>query len=157
MRRDWTDSLDGLSRLRDGLDRLLEDTIGPGARLPATVQGRWPPRMDILERPDAIVITAELPGMSRDDIDVELTGDSLSISGERKREPLAEGEQLHRGERPHGPFSRAFSIGVAVDAERASAKLRDGILTLEIPKAAEARRRDIPIDLSEGEGGASDA
>ncbi|MFQ5809180.1 MAG: Hsp20/alpha crystallin family protein, partial [Armatimonadota bacterium] len=157
MRREYTDPLEGLNRLRDGLDRLLEDVVGPAARVPAMVQGRWAPRLDICESPDGITITMELPGMSKDDVEIELTSDSLSISGERKREPLAAGEQVHRAERPHGPFSRAFSIGVPVDTERTSAKLSDGVLTLEIPKAPEARRRDIPIDVGEGEGGKSDA
>jgi len=111
--------------------------------------------MDICERPDAITITAELPGLSKNKIDIELTADSLSISGERRRGPLSAGEQLHRAERPHGPFSRSFSLrisdspGVPVDTEGASAQFTDGVLTLDIPKAAEARRRDIPIDASE--------
>ncbi|MGD8237269.1 MAG: Hsp20/alpha crystallin family protein [Armatimonadota bacterium] len=157
MRREYTDSFEGLSRLRDGLDRLLADVVGPAARVPEMVQGRWAPRLDICERPADITLTVELPGMSKDDVEIELTGDSLSISGERKREPLAAGEQVHRAERPHGPFSRAFSIGVPVDTERTAARLRDGVLTLEIPKAPEAHRRDIAIDVSEDEGGSSDA
>jgi len=157
MRYDYTDPFDGLSRLREGLDRLLEDTIGTVARVPTTAPGRWAPRMDISESADAFTITAELPGLSRDDIDIELTGDSLSISGERKRAPRVAGEQLHRAERPHGPFSRSFSIGVPVDTEGASAKLTDGVLTLEIPKAAEAAHRDIRIEAAQEEGGRSDA
>ena len=156
MRRDYAEQFEGLSRLREGLDRLLEDTVGAAARVPAIVQGRWSPRLDIYERPDGFTITAEMPGLSRDEIEIELTADSLSISGERTREPLADGEQLHRAERPYGAFSRSFSIGVPVDTEQASAKLTDGILTLEIPKTREAQRRDIRIDAGE-QGGGSDA
>ena len=157
MRRDYSDPLEGLSQLREGLDRLLEDTLGPGARTATAAQGRWSPRMDIREHPDRITITAELPGLEKQGIDIQLVGDSLSISGERRREPPAPDERLHRAERPHGPFSRSFSIGIPLDTERASAKLRDGVLTLEIPKAPEARRRDIPIDVSDAKGGAGDA
>jgi HSP20 family protein len=157
MRYDYTDPFEGLSRLREGLDRLLEDTIGTGARAPTTVQGRWSPRMDISESADAVTITAELPGMSKGDIEIELTGDSLSISGERKPAPQAGAEQLHRAERPHGPFSRSFSIGVPVNTEGATAKLADGVLTLEIPKAPEAKRRDVPIETDDEERGRSDA
>ena len=145
MRLEFVDPFEGLNRLREGLDQLFEESFGVPARAPAAVYGRWAPRMDIHESAEAITVTAELPGMTRDDINIELTADSLSISGERKRAALPAEHRLHRAERAHGPFARSFSIGVAVDPEKASAKLTDGVLTLDIPKAPQAVRRAIEV------------
>lgn len=141
MLRTMSDALDTLDRLRSEVETLFDAADRPGGD---RTRG-WTPRVDIYETPDAILVEADLPGMRREDVNIELSKDSLTISGERRLEKAAEGESRHGVERAHGPFSRSFSIGTAIDPENASASLRDGVLTLTIPKAAEARPRVVDI------------
>jgi HSP20 family protein len=100
----------------------------------------WVPPVDVHETADAYVVTAELPGLQREDVDIQVHDDHLTISGAR-REPEAACEQFHRVERGHGSFSRTFHLPLPVEAERITADLRDGVLTIICPKAPEAARR----------------
>jgi HSP20 family protein len=104
----------------------------------------WNPPVDVLETPDRYVITAELPGLSRGDVDIQVHYDRLTISGTR-RERLQGCEQYHRVERGHGSFSRTFQLPVAVDPGRVAADLRDGVLTVTCPKAIDESAHRIPI------------
>jgi HSP20 family protein len=101
----------------------------------------WTPRVDLRETPDAYVVTAELPGLSREDLEIQFHDDRLTLAGMR-RERTSICEQYHRIERGHGSFSRTFQLPVPVDADRITADLRDGVLTVTCPKgAAEAAHR----------------
>jgi HSP20 family protein len=100
----------------------------------------WKPAVDILETRDLYIVTAEVPGMSRDDLDISVHEGRITLAGERhERTPQA--EQFHRVERGHGSFSRTFQLPVPVDGERVTADLRDGVLTVTCPKVAESARR----------------
>jgi HSP20 family protein len=105
----------------------------------------WTPPVDLLETPDRYIITAELPGLRREDVDIQVHDNRLTISGTR-REQLQACEQYHRVERGHGSFSRTFHLSMAVDPERVSADLRDGVLTVVCPKSAEASARRIHVN-----------
>ena len=104
----------------------------------------WVPPVDLHETPDEYVITAELPGLKREHLQIEMLDGRLTLSGVRsEREPTC--EQYHRVERGHGAFSRSFQLPIPVDAARITADLHDGVLTVTCPKSGEATRR---IDIS---------
>ena len=104
----------------------------------------WIPPVDLYETPSAYVITAELPGLKREDLDIQLVDGSLTLSGVRAERAVA-CEQYHRVERGHGSFSRTFHLPVPVDADRILADLHDGVLTVTCPKASNASARRIRI------------
>jgi HSP20 family protein len=104
----------------------------------------WVPPIDVHETADEYVITAELPGLRRDDIHIQVTDGRLQISGERRERGLP-CEQYHRVERGHGTFSRTFQLPLPVDEDRVTAELRDGVLTVVCPKAAEGSARRIRV------------
>jgi HSP20 family protein len=93
----------------------------------------WMPPVDLHETADRYVITAELPGMSQDDVQIHAHDGRLTLSGVRRERELA-CEEFHRIERGHGAFSRTFQLPVPVDADRITADLRDGVLTVTCPK-----------------------
>ncbi|HEX5220871.1 MAG TPA: Hsp20/alpha crystallin family protein [Verrucomicrobiae bacterium] len=133
-----------LNRLRNEIDRLFEDPFGAFARAASFFEG-WEPSLDVYEDRDKITIKAELAGMKLEDIDVRVDGNTLSISGERKcEEEKTEGERC-RSERYFGRFQRSIGLSTAIDAEKVSAKYRDGILTVVCPKAEQAKSRQIEI------------
>lgn len=105
----------------------------------------WMPRMDIVEAEEGFRILADLPGMSRDDIDITFEDGVLTISGERKVVTGEKKESLHLNERVYGKFSRSFTLGGSIHAEKISAAFKDGVLTISLPKAEEARPKKIEI------------
>lgn len=104
----------------------------------------WVPPVDLHETPDHYVITAEVPGLQRDDVQIQVQEGRLTLSGVRRERELA-CEQYHRVERGHGSFSRTFQLPVPVEAEQITADLRDGVLTVTCPKVTEADARRIEI------------
>jgi len=109
----------------------------------------WAPSVDIDEEDDRYVIRADLPGVDKNDIQVNLENGVLSIRGEKhvERESGKEGSKRHRTERFHGTFARSFNLPTQVEADRVEASYRDGVLNLVIPKAEEAKPRAIDIKV----------
>ena len=105
----------------------------------------WLPAVDISETEDALQLYAELPGMTRDDVDITLENNLLSIRGERKFEKDVKKENFHRIERTYGSFSRTFTLPSNVRSDEVKASFKDGVLHIEIPKAEEAKPRKIAI------------
>lgn len=105
----------------------------------------WSPPVDVEETPDELVLTAELPGMKHEDIDIELEDGVLTIQGEKKEEEKDENTQGLLYERRWGSFTRKFTLPRAVDPNNITANYEDGILTVSIPKAEEAKGRKIEI------------
>jgi HSP20 family protein len=105
----------------------------------------WTPPVDIFETADAFVVTAELPGLQRSDIDVRYHDGQLALQGTR-RTPDVPCERYHRVERGHGGFFRRFSLPTAVDASGIVADLKDGVLTVTVPKASGAGPRRIDVN-----------
>lgn len=105
----------------------------------------WAPMVDVLENQDEILLEAELPGMKKDEIDIELNGDTLVLRGERKFEQTQRGEQFHRIERQYGAWQRTFQIEVPIDAQKVSANYEQGVLTVRLPKAESLKPRQISI------------
>jgi len=104
----------------------------------------WMPPVDLLETADRYVVIAELPGLRREDLDIQVHDDRVTIAGNR-RERLQACEQYHRVERGHGSFSRTFQLSVPVDAARVTAELKDGLLTVTCPKAGDQSTRRIRV------------
>jgi HSP20 family protein len=103
----------------------------------------WTPPVDLLETGDAYVIVAELPGVAREDVSISLHDDGrLTVAGVRRERAS---QEYHRVERGHGTFSRTFHLPIPVDADRITADLRDGVLTVTCPKAADTAGRRIHI------------
>ncbi|HUO87193.1 MAG TPA: Hsp20/alpha crystallin family protein [Thermoanaerobaculia bacterium] len=126
--------------------RLMEELFnGPTGRGEELSNRPWRPAVDIRENNESYVLSAELPGLTKDDVEITIENNVLKLSGERRFEKEVKEEELHRVERAYGSFSRAFSLPTRVDAERVEASFADGILTVTVPKAAEARPRKIDI------------
>jgi HSP20 family protein len=127
-------------------DPMIRDLLAIQQRLDRFASGPtgWIPPIDVHETVDEYVITAELPGLGRDDVHIQVSDGQIQISGQR-REPDVLYEQYHRVERGHGTFSRTFKLPLPVDAQRVSADLRDGVLTIVCPKTTETAPRRIRV------------
>jgi len=142
------DPFQDLISLQERMNRLFEQTLdrSRGER-EGMVAGTWAPAVDIYETPDSIVLQAELPGLSKDDIDIQVRDNVLTLKGERRSEKeVKEGNYL-RVERAYGGFQRAFTLPAAVQADKVRAVFRDGVLDVSIPKAEEAKPKQIKIDV----------
>ncbi|MCC2669740.1 MAG: heat shock protein Hsp20 [Armatimonadetes bacterium] len=131
-----------LGRLRHQIDRLVDESARP-ARAPET--GRvWRPAVDLFESEEAFTLQVELPGVNRETLDVQLTGDELIVRGERKP-AIPEKSTCVHAERLYGQFQRSFKIGVPVQADAVDATYRDGVLTVQVPKAQSVKPRRIAV------------
>jgi HSP20 family protein len=130
----------------DEMHRRFHETAGQvrghGA---AAVASTWKPPVDVYETDEAIVLQVELPGVSKDAVNVELREHTLTFSGERTREPAVTGGQYHREEGRYGAFQRAFRMPTIVDEAKIQATYTDGVLALRLPKQATATPQAIPI------------
>jgi HSP20 family protein len=105
----------------------------------------WKPAVDVKETDEAYVLNAELPGLEKKDIHITLEDNVLTLSGERRFEKETDKDNYHRIERAYGSFTRSFSLGGGVDAEKVQATFKDGVLTMTVPKTEETRPRQIEI------------
>ena len=135
-----------LSRLHDQIDRLFEEPFG-GWLAPASLFEGWSPMVDVREDKENVFVKAELPGMKKEDIDVSLSGQMLSIAGERKEESEYKGTDTYRTERYFGSFQRSIPLPVAVEENKIHAEYKDGILTITCPKTEEAKRKQIEVKV----------
>lgn len=113
-----------------------------------STSGAFMPSFDVKEIPDAYQFRADLPGILEADLEISLEGTRLTVSGKREEEALKEGERLHLSERSHGRFSRTFTLPEDVQGEKVVAELRNGVLTLMVPKRPEVRPRKINVSLA---------
>ncbi len=135
-----------LQELQDRVNRLFDGRQGGGFFGVERGTSTFPP-LDIREDVENVYVVAELPGVSLEALDLSITGDSLSIKGERKAREVPD-QKAHRRERPFGHFSRLVSLPSRVDADKIEASLKDGILRVTLPKAASARPRQIRVSQS---------
>lgn len=142
-------------RPMEDIERMFEDFLGrswlrpfgwdrlPELRLP--FEGKMP-RLDVVDRDNEVVVRAELPGVRKEDIEISLTGNLLTIKGESKREEKEEKGDYYRCEISRGSFSRTVSLPAEVNDAGAKANLKDGVLELRLPKVETAKKRSIRID-----------
>jgi HSP20 family protein len=105
----------------------------------------WSPPLDLSETGDAVLVHVELPGVDPKEVEISVTGDVLTIRGEKKDETAEKGRHYHRVERRYGSFTRSLTLPAAVDADGVEAKIRSGILELRLPKKEEARARRVEV------------
>lgn len=134
-----------LNILQDRMNRLFDDA-GRGWRADEPVSAAtWSPAVDIFESEGEIVVKAELPGMEKKDIMLNLENNVLTLKGERRFEKETKEENYHRVERSYGGFSRAFTIPTMVDEEKIRADYKDGVLKIVLPKKEQAKPKQIRI------------
>lgn len=131
--------------LRQAMDRLFEDSFVSPLSLRTFNGEAVAPPLDVHQTADEIVVTAALPGIKPEDVDITITGQTLSIRGEFKAdEEISRDQYLYR-ERRHGTFNRQIQLPVRVQGDAASATFENGLLTLSIPKAEEVKPRQIQV------------
>ena len=136
-----------LSNLRDELDTLFDLPFWSNFGRQTQLFSGWTPALDLYQNNENLIAVLELPGMRKEDIEISLHDGMLTISGERKTQ-TQEGEQAERTERYVGKFRRSITLPSRVDASKVSATYKDGILTVTLPKAEEAKPKQIPVNIS---------
>jgi HSP20 family protein len=133
-----------MTSFRKEMDRLFERFLEPTwMELPTL--GEWSPKVDVTETKDTMTVKAELPGVEQADIGLSLRDNVLTIKGEKHEETEEKDKRYHRVERAYGAFVRALRLPADVDGSKASATFKDGVLTIIMPKAAEATGTTIPV------------
>ncbi|MDZ7291794.1 MAG: Hsp20/alpha crystallin family protein [candidate division KSB1 bacterium] len=136
-----------LARMQEEMDRLFGRFMRGDALETSFARGDWEPAVDISETADNYIITAELPGLTKDDVRVSYEDGMLTIRGEKRQEKEEKGKNYHRMERSYGSFERSFRLPSRIVVDKIGAKFSDGLLTLTLPKTEEARPKEIPIKI----------
>lgn len=124
-------------RLRDGGEKAL-DAMGIRA-------GEWQPQADVIETPDAVIVTLDVPGVPSAGLDVKIVGNMLTINGNHPMSDIDASWIVHVNHRPQGPFSHSIPMPVPVSHEEISAEVSDGVLTVKLGKSEAAKSRSIPV------------
>lgn len=133
--------------LQQQMSRIFEPFFGRALDDESLMSGTWAPPVDVVEENDAIVVSAELPGMKKDDIDIQFENGILTLRGERQLAKESTEKTYHRVERVYGNFVRSFTLPRSVDAEKINATYHDGVLEIRVPKREEAKPRQITINV----------
>ena len=142
----WRRPFQGLTAWEGDFERMMEDFFG--RRLTGPFAGRWPrgfgaaaPAVDVYEEKDEVVAKAELPGLEKNDIEVNVIDHQLTIRGEKKEEQETKEKNFYRAERSYGSFFRTIELPADVESDRAKASFKNGVLEVHIPKTEEARKK----------------
>ncbi|HEY0545793.1 MAG TPA: Hsp20/alpha crystallin family protein [Pyrinomonadaceae bacterium] len=141
-----------LRSLQDEVNRLFSTNLSRAFGEEGMARGAWNPSVDIYENKDQIVLEAELPGMKREDFDLSIENNVITLRGERRFEKQDEGDNYHRVERSYGSFARSFTLPQTVQADEVTAEYRNGVLRVTMPKREEVKARRIEVG---GESGAA--
>lgn len=134
----WRD----LRNLRRDIQEVVHDLMGNESEW---ARGSWQPAVDMVETDDAFIVAAELPGMKKEDIKINVQDTTLRLSGARK--PFSEEQSKVRSELWYGPFSRSISIPGEINRDKITAKYQDGILQVTLPRKTESRAKEIKIEV----------
>jgi HSP20 family protein len=136
-----------LAALRERMNRVFDDSLfRSDHREDPLAMGTWSPAVDMFEKDDKVVIKAELPGLDKKDVSLDLQNGVLTLKGERKHENEVEEENFYRREMSYGKFVRSFSLPVDVDADKIKAEFQNGLLTVEVPKPEEHKPKQIKVN-----------
>jgi len=139
---------DEIKGIRDEMNRMFNEAF---SQLPSSLTGRreavWSPAIDVCQTDDAIIVEVELPGVKEEDFSLNLTKDTLKISGEIKSAEAKENVSYLRRERHRGKFSRTIALPVSIDVDKAKAVYKNGILQITLPKAEEVKPRTLKIEV----------
>ena len=136
-----------LSDIQGEVNRLFETFAGRPAATSMTSDRTWMPAVDMTETADDLVLAVEIPGIREKEVSVSITGDLLSIKGERRWEQDAKDNTALHVERVYGQFERLIQLPFAVQADKVKATYRDGVLEVRMPKAEEVKPRTIKVDV----------
>jgi HSP20 family protein len=131
--RHW-DPLRDLLNLQERMNQLFEDSLAATRPDPGAPPSGWTPPADVYETGEGFVVLMDLPGLSPDDVDIQVDGDRIVVRGERRPSDKTRPESFHRVERSYGTFARVFQLTSEVDPDKVSAEFRDGLLRLELPR-----------------------
>jgi HSP20 family protein len=144
----WSDPFREFAQLQDRVNRAFSDAYGRSDEGLLT-SGAWVPPVDIYQNGEhELVLKAELPEMTREDIDITVDNGTLTIRGEKKFSGEVKEESFHRIERRYGTFSRSFSLPRTVDTAKVGAEYKNGVLTVRLPLREEAKPRQIKVDVA---------
>jgi HSP20 family protein len=141
----WS-SVRDIGEVQSEMNRLFDGFFGRPAQ-PGVSERVWAPVADMYETKDELVVKLDLPGMNEKDVQVSITGDLLSIKGQRFETQEAKQESYYRAERWTGRFERIFQVPVPVQADKVHATYREGVLTVTLPKVEAVKPKDIKIDV----------
>ena len=145
----WSDPYREFSHLQDRINRVFGDAYGRSDDEGLLTSGTWIPPVDIYQNGDQeLVLKAELPDMTREDIEITVDNGTLTIKGEKKLATDIKEDSFHRVERRYGMFSRSFSLPQTVDTAKVAAEYRNGVLTVRLPLREEAKPRQIKVDVA---------
>ncbi len=143
-----------LDRMSKDMDRLWDQVFPTSRRflreLPVKAlmeKDTAPPAIDIIDRPEAIVVKAELPGVEKDNVDISLHDNALTISGKIEREKEEKKENFYYSERSYASYSRTVDLPCKVNSDKVTAGLKNGILTINLPKAEEVKTKKIKVEV----------
>ena len=142
------DPFHNVSSLQEQVNRLFENSF-PG-RSDNSALTTWAPAVDIYETENELVLKADLPDINEKDLDIRVENNMLTIRGERKFEEKVKEDNYLRIERTYGSFSRSFSLPNSVNSEAIKAEYKNGVLTVELPKRAESKPKQVKINVSNG-------
>ncbi len=132
------------TRLETDINRLLSDVFGTTGQI-AAATGNWRPHVDVQEDENGYRVDMEIPGIGKEDVNVEFEDGTLTVSGERKVTEETNEKNVHRMERRYGSFRRSFTFNSAVEADKITASQENGVLTISLPKAEEVKPKKISI------------
>ncbi len=137
----------GVSDIQHEMNRLFDTFFGRPATMQAAEPRTWVPLVDMYETKDDVVVALEMPGVREKEISVTITGDLLTVRGERNWDREAKDESYHRVERAYGKFERTVPLPMPVQADKVKATYRDGVLQVTLPKAEEVKPKEIKVDI----------
>ena len=136
-----------IASLQQGINRLFEDVFSqPGGYDPDTM-GAWRPPVDIVDTTEAILIYVEIPGVDKDEVDIEVKDNVLTIRGERVVDSRIGNGSYYRSERVFGKFGRSFALPAMIHTDHIKANFKNGVLKISIPKPAEEKPRQVTINV----------
>jgi len=138
-----------LMSLRQAMDRLFEDSFVRPSHVLTSLGEVAAPALDVYQTPSEVVVKAALPGVTSEDVSIDITGDTLTVKGESKAEQEVKREDYLYQERRYGAFSRSVVLPGGLKSDKAEATMEDGVLTLTIPKAEEVKPKSIKVKAKE--------
>jgi HSP20 family protein len=133
--------------IQDQMNRLFNDLFSQSPERLEEGQTVWSPLVDISENENEVKVQAEIPGMKKDDVNITIQDNVLTIRGEKKQEKVDKEKNYHRVERCYGTFQRSFTLPTAIQADGVKAKYDNGVLTVILPKAEEAKAKQVAIEV----------
>lgn len=137
----------GVGTFQRQMNRLFDDFFGDGSWPGVWNRPEWAPAIDVSENEEEFVVHAEVPGIGRDDLDISVTGNTLTLRGEKREERDEKEGNAHRVERSYGTFTRTIGLPSSVDPNRVEANMKDGVLRIRIAKKEEAKPRQIEVKV----------